>query len=239
MSKQRPVSWLSTGNGKPARERLTVPAIVDAAYVVLDRDGFDKLSMRAVASELGVAVSSLYAHVANKDALMHQMWVKSFLASYIPEPTDDRDEWIERLRMWARSTREGLRSHRDLARVSMGQTPFSDESLPLLEKTMAFFRSGGLPEELVMGAGDFMSTFIEGFVYEEQVWEERMNAVGTSERDAMIDEVRVYFEGLDPDLYPNMSRLGPVVMRNMQNDDRFERAIEIFIQGLLAQANRD
>ncbi|GLZ75822.1 transcriptional regulator [Actinorhabdospora filicis] len=238
MSKQRPMSWLSTGADKPPRERLSVPTIVEAAYAVLDRDGFDKLSMRAVAAELGVAVSSLYAHVANKDALMHQMWVRSFLDSYIPEPTEDREEWTERLRLWARSTRAGLRSHRDLARVSMGQTPFSDESLPLLERTMAFFRSGGLPEELVMGAGDFMSTFIEGFVYEEQVWEERMNSVSPSERQAMVDEVREYFERLDPELYPNMSRLGPVVMRNMLNDDRFDRAIEIFIQGLLAQANR-
>lgn len=230
------MTWLPTSaTGKPTRERLTVPAIVDAAYVVLDRDGFDRLSMRSVAAELGVAVSSLYAHVANKDALMHRMWVKSFMATYIPEPTQDRDEWIEGLRTWARSARAGLRSHRDLARVSMGQTPFSDETLPVLEKTMAFFRSGGLPDALVMGAGDYMSTFIEGFVYEEQVWEERLNALSEEEATAMADDVREYFEALDPERYPNMSSLGPVIMAAIQNDERFEAAIDIFIKGLLAQ----
>ena len=54
--------------GRPAT--LTVKAICDAATRVIDRDGLDACTMRAVASELGASPMSVYRHVADKDALL-------------------------------------------------------------------------------------------------------------------------------------------------------------------------
>jgi AcrR family transcriptional regulator len=52
------------------RKPLDREAIIDAALDLLDRHGFDGLSMRKVATVLGVEAMSLYNHVDGKDALL-------------------------------------------------------------------------------------------------------------------------------------------------------------------------
>src|SRR3954447_22366414 len=116
----------------PARIPLTRERIVDAAFVVLDRDGFDKLSMRQVAAELGVAVSALYVHVDDKDELLQLMYNRLFDDVELPEP--DPATWQEQIKDFARSGRERLLRHRDMARISMGHVPFTQELLPHVEK---------------------------------------------------------------------------------------------------------
>jgi len=54
----------------PARTPLTQEAIVAAALRILESEGYDALSMRRVAADLGTGAASLYAHVANKDELL-------------------------------------------------------------------------------------------------------------------------------------------------------------------------
>ncbi|WP_231855462.1 TetR/AcrR family transcriptional regulator [Tsukamurella pseudospumae] len=43
--------------------------IVAAARVLLERDGWDRVTMRDLAEEIGIRAPSLYKHFANKDAL--------------------------------------------------------------------------------------------------------------------------------------------------------------------------
>jgi len=52
------------------RPGLTPASVVAAGRRVIERDGLDALSMRAVATELGTAATSLYRHVADRDALL-------------------------------------------------------------------------------------------------------------------------------------------------------------------------
>lgn len=43
--------------------------IVETARALLERDGWDRVTMRDLADEVGMRAPSLYKHVANKDAL--------------------------------------------------------------------------------------------------------------------------------------------------------------------------
>jgi len=52
------------------RTPLTAQRVLQAALVLVDRDGVDELSMRKLAKELGFEVMSLYNHVANKDEVL-------------------------------------------------------------------------------------------------------------------------------------------------------------------------
>ncbi|MCD2516672.1 TetR family transcriptional regulator [Massilia sp. G4R7] len=57
--------------GRPARgQGLTAEAILDAALALLDEGGEAALSMRALATRLGVTPMSLYHHVADRAALL-------------------------------------------------------------------------------------------------------------------------------------------------------------------------
>ncbi|QDZ13755.1 TetR/AcrR family transcriptional regulator [Humibacter ginsenosidimutans] len=51
-------------------QRIERSAIVSAAFEILDTEGFDRLTMRAVAARLGVRAASLYYHVANRNDLL-------------------------------------------------------------------------------------------------------------------------------------------------------------------------
>lgn len=49
---------------------VSADRIVDTALEIVDRDGPDGLTMRALAAKLGVAVTAIYWHVGDKDALL-------------------------------------------------------------------------------------------------------------------------------------------------------------------------
>ncbi len=144
---------------RPAKVPLTRDRIVDAAYVVLDREGYHRMSMRQVAAELGVAVSALYAHVQNKEELFRLMYERMFVGNGLPEP--DPANWIEQIKDFARLGRAKLRAHRDLAWISMMHVPFTPELMPNVEQLMAILRCGGLPDRVAAIAGDLLSTFLE------------------------------------------------------------------------------
>jgi AcrR family transcriptional regulator len=52
------------------RPELSAAAVAEAGRRIIERDGLDALSMRAVAHELDTAATSLYRHVADRDALL-------------------------------------------------------------------------------------------------------------------------------------------------------------------------
>lgn len=69
--------------GGPA---LTRARIVEAGIEIADREGLEAVSMRRVASELGVAPMALYRHVADKDALVAHMLDTAYAGWRPPEP---------------------------------------------------------------------------------------------------------------------------------------------------------
>ncbi|MEU4083317.1 TetR/AcrR family transcriptional regulator [Streptomyces aureus] len=218
----------------PAREPLSRERIVEAAFVVLDRSGLDKLSMRQVASELDVAVSALYAYVRSKDDLLELMYTRQFASFTLPEP--DPERWQEQVRDYARSWRRILLSHRDMARISMAHVPFTAELLPYVEALLAIFRTAGLPDRIAAEAGDLISTYIDGFVLEEGMWQDRAaeQAGGTLARPdwrEMADEMQNYFASLPEGDFPHLRALsGSMVTES--SDERFDIGLEIILRGL-------
>jgi AcrR family transcriptional regulator len=53
----------------PRPRSLTHPAIAAAALAVIDRDGLDALTMRAIAAELGMGTMSLYRYVKDREEI--------------------------------------------------------------------------------------------------------------------------------------------------------------------------
>jgi AcrR family transcriptional regulator len=62
--------WFTPPLGDPERRRnLTRERVVAEAVAVIGADGVDALSMRALATRLGVVPGALYRHVRNKEQL--------------------------------------------------------------------------------------------------------------------------------------------------------------------------
>ena len=57
----------------PYPTRLDLASIIATAFRLLERDGPEGLTMRALARDLGVSAPSLYFHVESRDDLLHQL----------------------------------------------------------------------------------------------------------------------------------------------------------------------
>jgi TetR/AcrR family transcriptional regulator, tetracycline repressor protein len=102
---------------------LTKAAIVQAAFDLLDEAGMDGLTVRALASRLGVQAPALYWHVRSKQALLDEMatqvWrrvgeVMAGLPAGLP--------WREVIVAYASTVRTELLGHHDGAKAFSGTT---------------------------------------------------------------------------------------------------------------------
>ena len=96
-----------TGRTRRPRGSLTPDAILDAAEEVAAQ-GFDALTMRAVAARLGAVPMALYNHFATKDRLVDAL-LDRVLGRFEPEPATE--DWAEDLRRFARAHRRLLARH--------------------------------------------------------------------------------------------------------------------------------
>jgi len=64
----------------PARRRLDRETVVETAEALVDRDGWEFLTMTALASKLGVRGPSLYNHVKSVEALLDAVQTRALAA---------------------------------------------------------------------------------------------------------------------------------------------------------------
>ncbi|MEV0342241.1 helix-turn-helix domain-containing protein [Nocardia sp. NPDC050713] len=75
---------------RPRPARLTAVAIARTAVELTNREGIDGLTMRRLASELGVATAALYRHFPDREALLTAM-TELVLAESPPPPVTPTD----------------------------------------------------------------------------------------------------------------------------------------------------
>lgn len=89
--------------------------IVTVALELLDREGFEGLTMRALAKRLRVENPALYWHFKNKQAIVDAMANRLLARSVVPrKPRESWDRWLRRS---IGAFRAALLSHRDATRV--------------------------------------------------------------------------------------------------------------------------
>jgi AcrR family transcriptional regulator len=97
--------------------------IVQTALAIADREGFEAVSMRRIASELGVGTMSLYTYVANKDALLFEMGEALGAEILVPEGELSGD-WREAVRQIARRSYASVLRHPWILRLVGEEPPF-------------------------------------------------------------------------------------------------------------------
>jgi AcrR family transcriptional regulator len=119
---------------------LSSERIVAAGVAIADAEGLGAVSMRRIASELGVATMSLYRHVEDKDDLLLQMMDAVFRDSRLP--ADPPAGWRPRVEIVARLLWDAFRQHPWLASAMSitrpqplaGALPFSEFLLAALDE---------------------------------------------------------------------------------------------------------
>ena len=85
------------------RDRLSRAAIVAAAMKLADREGLEAVTLRRIATTLGVYVTSLYNHVPTKEAVLDGMIECLIAEARLPENPIPWQEWVRRFAASLRS----------------------------------------------------------------------------------------------------------------------------------------
>jgi DNA-binding transcriptional regulator YhcF (GntR family) len=140
----------------PREQELSRDRVVRAAIAVADAEGLAMLSMRRVATDLGVATMSLYRHVPSKDELM--LLMVDTVSAEERFPAQPPPGWRERLEIAARLMWTVFRRHPWAAEVlSMTRPRVMPNLLPYTEWTLTVLR------ELGLGIDDMMHTHLTLF----------------------------------------------------------------------------
>ncbi|AMY19310.1 MULTISPECIES: TetR/AcrR family transcriptional regulator C-terminal domain-containing protein [Nocardiaceae] len=147
--------------------QLTRTDVVDAAVALLDEYGLADLSMRRLATSLGVAPGALYWHVANKQALLGAVADRILLRAAATDlPAED--EWDARLLAVADALRDALLSHRDGAEVVAASLAARQVSVPIRDRLAEPVRAAGLAEDEADPAALAVLHFVLGATTDEQ-----------------------------------------------------------------------
>ncbi|MGY5077498.1 TetR/AcrR family transcriptional regulator [Streptomyces sp. WAC01526] len=124
---------------------LTLDRIVTAAVAVADAEGLGALSMRRVATDLGVGTMSLYRYVPGKAELLDLMLdkVAEFDADAHPDPAAG---WRPAMEALARGSRQQYERHPWLLQVDQARPLLGPNALDSLEYSVRALAGTGLTD---------------------------------------------------------------------------------------------
>jgi AcrR family transcriptional regulator len=147
------------------RTPLNRERVLRAAVALADEGGFESLTMRKLAKELGVEAMSLYNHVANKDDLLDGM--VDLVFAEIEPPSSDGD-WKAAMRARAVSTRDALNRHRWAIGLMEGRSSHGPANLGLHDAVLGCLRAAGFSLEMTVHAYSVQDSYIYGFALQER-----------------------------------------------------------------------
>ena len=196
--------------------------VLDAALGVADRDGFKGITIRALATELGMPPMSLYTHFANKEQLYDLMLEEVVLRLLRPS---GKPTWQEELETGCRHARSILLEHPNwlplLTRVTVPSL-----TLKLWDRLLKLMSDDGFSAGAATLAVSSAMSFTLGLVLVERM----MAAQG--DIPVPVQQLRIVKEmlpRLPRGMYPRLTRAASTIDRWS-----FETIFDVGLRALLA-----
>jgi AcrR family transcriptional regulator len=148
----------------PRRRPLTPARVVEGAIELADAEGLAGLTMRNLATHLGVKPMALYHHIATKELVLDAM-VDAVYAQ-IELPPADRP-WAAAMRQRSASAREVLRRHPWALTVINSRVRPGPATLRHNDAVLGCLYGAGLSHEQVAHAVSLIDAYVFGFVLQE------------------------------------------------------------------------
>ncbi|MBB3051864.1 AcrR family transcriptional regulator [Prauserella isguenensis] len=139
--------------------------VVARAITVLDEYGLESLTMRRLATELGVQPSALYHHVPDKQTLLAAVADEVLARGRRPEQAH---RWDDRVVEICTELRDAMLAYRDGAEVVVTAHTFGLGAEGPAERLRTALRDGGLPADLVETGARALLHLVFGHAAEEQ-----------------------------------------------------------------------
>jgi AcrR family transcriptional regulator len=193
---------------------------VNAAVALADAGGFESLSMRNLAEELGAAPMALYRHVANKEDLLDGMVDVVFAEMYPPVIGGD---WKTELRERGISARAVLRRHPWAIGLMETRMHPGPASAGHHNATMGCLREAGFPFRDAVHAYSVLDSYTYGFALQEKT-----SPFETPEQSADMARVTVGEMGAQ---YPYLAEV-ELGKSGYDHAEEFEFGLDLILDGL-------
>ena len=208
---------------------VTRDDVIHTAIQLLQEVGLDGLTLRRLATELGISAPTLYWHVKDKRELldlMSEQMVRMAREKMPPFPPDL--PWDEKIAEGMRRQYEAIIAYRDGARVVAGNRP-TEASLPQIENFLKMWVEAGFPPSEALAYILTFGDFITGCALEYQAEIER-RAKPNDQSAELWKKMEAY-----PTLYAASLARGAgheAVMKAGRRPSSFERGLRLLMAGL-------
>ncbi|MFD8384061.1 TetR/AcrR family transcriptional regulator [Streptomyces sp. NPDC059679] len=227
---------LGTGSSAPAARRgpsggrkkpITVDAIIGTAFGIVEKEGYEALTMRRLATALETGPSSLYAHVVNKEDLDELLLGRLCAEIDLPEP--DPAGWRQQIISVCTQLRDQYLRYPGISQAAFAAAPSNLDTLRVSEGMLAILLAGGIAPQAAAWAIDSLSLYVNAYSLELSLANRRLSR-GDDDWVVSRDELLGRFAAL-PDTFPQTKRYAAELTAGTVHD-RFDFTIGLMIDGL-------
>ncbi|MFJ8667826.1 TetR/AcrR family transcriptional regulator [Streptomyces sp. NPDC093600] len=216
--------------------------IVAAAIRMLDEEGLAKLSMRKLATELGVTAMSLYWYVDTKDDIIEYA-VDTVYGEIDLDAVDAAGDWRDRIRVLALDYRRMLVRHVWMSPSAGQYLNIGPNAIAVGSKIQEAIRDTGLPMGRQPSAMSAVFQFVYGYGTIEAQFGRRAAEAGMSQNDFYGESIKAFRD--DPHFVEALEPLAELLDERASHgsvSDIWERdfayALDILIAGIEVMAAR-
>ena len=197
-----------------AKPQLNRESIVATAIQMADGHGLDAVSLRGIAKQLGVHVTSLYNYFPTKEAVLEEMMQALLAEAELPQGKTTWQDWVKG---FALAIRALARKHPGAFQLFQRNSAQGEQALESIESAVGAFRAGGFDLVSISCALRTTNLLVLGLVIDDLA-RHRYGEDHTRMDDLPIER------------FPHINEL-----RNVDDDvDPFPYLLNVLIEGLAA-----
>jgi AcrR family transcriptional regulator len=214
------------------RAGLDPEAVTRAAAEIADAEGLEAVTIRRLATELGVTPMALYWHFRTKEELLAGLGDRVLDAVEVPATSGD---WAADMRAALVALVTAMRPHPQVAHLVADQVMVHPNGLALTETALRSLGRAGFAEEpasyLAMQALRAAVTMVTG---------DQVDDSGTTpeEREAHLRRKQASIASLDPARYPAVVAHAQAMTYCSDVDLFFDLGIDLYVSGVQGLAAR-
>ncbi|KAK1178488.1 TetR/AcrR family transcriptional regulator [Streptomyces sp. NBS 14/10] len=224
--------WERLDRPAPApRSTLTPRRIAQAAVAIADTEGLDAVTMRRLATDLGVAPMAAYRYVSGKGELLELMVDHVYGEMSPPEGAKD---WRQAMRTLSQRTRSVLLQHPWVARAAV--FTLTPNQVAVVESALASLDELELDVDTMMAVCRAVDSYVKGAVDREIGLAELMQEQGW----ASADETRIALAPrmnwlMNTGRFPTYQRYINEATRKDDAQWQFETGLDAVLDGIAAR----
>jgi AcrR family transcriptional regulator len=215
------------GRPKMGKSNLTKQAIVQAAFDIVHEKGIDSLSMRQLASKLGVDAMAVYYHLKNKNAVLDELVNKAIdFSDFQPfgETKRSTENWKIAVKNFARFYLELFRAHKDLMLYLIINPSSGKESIQTGNEILfSILQDSKLSSSNIIRITDVIVDYLNGYGLAESTGRIPNN-------DERILQYQKWLETPESDNYPVTKNIVQSAEGNIATD--FNLGLDYILDGI-------